>query len=226
MRVSVLIPTINEEARIAAAVEQALAAGGAEVLVIDAGSTDRTCQLAEQAGAIVWQAELGRARQQNLGALHASGDVLLFLHADTSLDEGAVQQITSALADDQAQWGAFEQRLDASAWIYRWIERGNGLRVRYRGLAYGDQGLWLRRTFFERLGGFADVPLLEDLLLSQAARKQAWPVLLPGPLRVSARRWQRHGVVRQTLRNWSILLAHACGASPERLAQRYRRHDR
>ncbi len=226
MRVSILIPTINEEARIATAVEQALAAGGHEVLVIDAGSTDRTCQLAEQAGAAIWQSEPGRARQQNLGAHHAQGDVLLFLHADTFLAAGAVQQITAALADDRVQWGAFEQCLDASAWIYRCIEYGNGLRVRCRGIAYGDQGIWLRRTFFERLGGFANVPLLEDLLLAQAARKQAWPVLLPGPLWVSARRWQRHGVVRQTMRNWSILLAHACGASPESLARRYRRHDR
>jgi hypothetical protein len=109
--------------------------------------------------------------------------------------------------------------------LYRCLDRGNAARVRWRGSAYGDQAIWMRRQLFFDLGGFPDVPLLEDLLLMRRFRRRAWPVLLPGPLHVSARRWQRHGVMRQTLRNWSILAAHACGASPQRLAHWYRRHD-
>jgi rSAM/selenodomain-associated transferase 2 len=195
------------------------------VLVVDGGSHDATSRLAQQAGASVLTAPPGRGRQQNAGAAQATGDVLLFLHADTWLVPGAAAQIAAAVSDPRVQCGAFRQRIDHPRSIYRVLEWGNDWRARWRGAPYGDQGLWLRRALFERLGGFPETPFLGGLLLVRAAWRVAWPVLLPGPLYVSPRRWERYGVVRQTLRNWGILAAFACGAQPEQLAARYRRHD-
>ncbi len=226
MRISIVIPALNEAANIALAVERAWAAGGDEVIVADGGSSDATAQIAAEHHAGVISSSPGRAVQQNAGAVAATGDVLLFLHADTWLAADAVHQIRAALAATNHPWGAFRQQIDAAGFLYRWLEAGNAGRVRWRGIAYGDQGIWMRREQFDRLHGFPETKLLEDLLLSKQLRRVGPPQLLPGPLHVSARRWQRHGVVRQTLRNWGILLAHACGVSPDRLATYYRRHDR
>ena len=121
--------------------------------------------------------------------------------------------------------GAFSQRIDAGGLAFRLLEWGNARRARWLGLPYGDQAIFVRREAFFAAGGFPDVPLMEDVLLMQRLRRRAWPLLLPGPVHVSARRWQRHGVVRQTIRNWALLAAFASGISPERLARYYRRHD-
>lgn len=223
LRVSVIIPAINEATHIAEAVASAIGAGADEILVVDGGSIDDT--ITRAAGAKVLTGRAGRAAQQNAGAAAATGDVLVFLHADSRLASGSIEQVRQACTDDRIKWGAFRQRIDASGLLYRVVEYGNGLRVRWRGLAYGDQGIWVRRDEFQRIGGFADVPLLEDLLLSRMLLHIGHPALLVGPLTTSARRWQKHGVVRQTLRNWSILAAHARGATPAQLAERYRRHD-
>jgi rSAM/selenodomain-associated transferase 2 len=222
LRTSIIIPTLNEAAHLGAALASAKAAGADEMIVVDGGSSDGTCELVDVARLL--SSSPGRALQQNAGAAEATGDVLLFLHADCQLSAQSLEQLKAAV-DAGALWGGFQQRIDAPSVSYRLIERGNALRVRWRGLVYGDQGLWVQRSLFERVGGFENVPLLEDLLLSRRLRRIARPHVLPGPLTISARRWQRHGVVRQTLRNWSILAAHACGASPASLARRYRRHD-
>jgi hypothetical protein len=105
------------------------------------------------------------------------------------------------------------------------LERGNAWRVRWRGLPYGDQAIFLRREFFESLGGFPEVKLMEDLLLMKKARRISWPRLLDGPVFIDARRWRRHGVIRQTLRNWTLLTAYQFGWAPDSLASYYRRHD-
>ena len=226
MDVSILIPVLNEAVNVAHAVERAWAAGAAEVIVADGGSTDATWEIACGLRCEVVETQPGRAIQQNAAARKACGDVLLFLHADTFLETGAVSQITAALANDATAWGgAFRQRIDAVGAVYRLLERANALRVRWLRVPYGDQGLFVRREVFFAAGEFPEVRLLEDLLLAKKLRRRGPPLLLLGPLHVSARRWQKHGVVRQTLRNWSILLAHACGASPDSLATWYRRHD-
>jgi rSAM/selenodomain-associated transferase 2 len=172
------------------------------------------------------ESERGRAKQQNAGANLASGEVLLFQHADTLLCQTSISQIRQLLSDTDVLAGAFWQHIDAQGWLYRLLEIGNAKRIRRHGLPFGDQGIFIRRTTFLELGGFPDVPLMEDLLLMKKVRKLAKPRLLPGPILVNARRWQRHGVVRQTLRNHMLRLAHGCGASPESLARFYRRHDR
>ena len=222
--VSIVIPALNEAEGIGNSVQRALALKPEEVIVVDGGSSDETFERARAAGATVLSSPMGRSRQQNLGARQSSGEVVLFLHADCWLAPGSLTQVEEALSDSKVLCGAFRQAIEAEGRLYRLLERGNALRVRLWRLPYGDQGLFFRREFFERLGGFPEVALMEDWLLMRRARKMTRPVLLPGPLHAGARRWQRHGVLRQTVRNWTLLAAARFGVSPDRLAKFYRPH--
>ncbi len=225
MRVSVIIPALNESLNIGPAVQRAAALEPYEIFVADGGSHDETPQLARAAGATVVASPRGRAVQQNTAAQQASGDVLLFLHADCWLAPGALEQIAAALAPGRVLGGAFRHRIEARGMLYRLIERGDSWRVRWFGLPYGDQGIFLTRQTFFQLGGFPETRLMEDVLLMRKLRRVSPVALLPGPLYTSARRWEKHGVVRQTLRNWAILTAERLGVSPDRLAEYYARHD-
>lgn len=225
-RISVIIPAINEQARVGRAVRAAWTAGASEVIVVDGGSRDATPERARRRGARVIHSPAGRARQQNAGAQAASGEVFLFQHADCRLAPGCLRQVDRALAArPTAVTGAFRQRIDSRHRAHHVLAWGNAHRVRWLGLAYGDQGIFVRREAFEQLGGFADVPLMEDVILIRGLRRWAPPLLLPGPILVSPRRWQRHGVMRQTLRNWCLLTGYFCGISPATLTRFYPRHD-
>jgi GT2 family glycosyltransferase len=147
--------------------------------------------------------------------------VLLFLHADCRLEPGGLDQIATALANARCVGGCFRQRIDAGGARFRWLERGNSLRVRLWGLAYGDQGIFVRRDVFDRLGGFPSLALMEDLFFMKRLRREGRLALLAGPLHVSARRWERQGVFRQTTRNWCLTALAQCGMSPNRLAWFY-----
>ncbi|WP_153557476.1 TIGR04283 family arsenosugar biosynthesis glycosyltransferase [Roseimaritima sediminicola] len=228
--VSVIIPALNEAAAVAAAVESALEQHADEVIVVDGGSRDATIETAERAGARVLSSSAGRARQQNAGAEAAGGEMLVFLHADNRLGADptgrtCLEQLREAAAGDRGLWGAFRHRIESARWGFRVIEWGDSRRVRWRGIPFGDQGIFVPRSRFWATGGFPDQPLMEDVLLAKRLRRQRWPRLLAGPVYSSARRWEKHGIVRQTARNWTLQLAHAGGASPERLAEFYRRHD-
>ncbi|UUO08953.1 TIGR04283 family arsenosugar biosynthesis glycosyltransferase [Blastopirellula sp. J2-11] len=223
MRVSVITAALNEEANIQAAVGSAQAAGADEIIVVDGGSADATVALATQAGATLIHSPPGRAIQQNAGVTASTGDVLLFLHADCRLSAESISQIRQRGGD--FVFGAFRQKIDAASIVYRLVEWGNCLRIRWLGLPYGDQAIAVRRAIFEQAGQFADVPFLEDYLLSRKLRQQHWPTLLPGPVITSARRWRKQGVIRQTLLNWRLLAAYHRGVPLEELAARYRRHD-
>jgi len=225
MRVSIIIPALNEAAGIERAVQAAWKTGAYEVIVVDGGSHDQTIDLAQTAGCKLIVSPSGRARQQNQGAAQARGDVLLFQHADNWLDPSAVEQIQTALQKPSLIAGAFKQKIAAPGTLYRCLEWGNAWRARCWGLPYGDQGIFLRRDAFERLGGFPEVRLMEDVLLMQRIRRKRRPVLLPGPIHIDARRWQRHGIIRQTVRNWTLLTALKLGATPNELARFYQRHD-
>ena len=225
MRVSIIIPALNEGANIAVAVRRAWETCPLEVIVVDGGSDDGTAELAREAGAGMLETPPGRARQQNAGARQAAGEVLLFLHADTWLAPAGLSQIVEALANSRVLCGAFRQRIEAEGRLFRWLERGNAWRAQRRGLPYGDQGIFVRRLAFEELGGFPEVRLMEDVMLMKRLRRRTRPVLLPGPLYVSARRWRRHGVLRQTARNWLLLSAARLGVSPDKLAAFYAPHD-
>ncbi len=226
VKVSIIIPALNEADRIGTAIERAWSAGADQVIVVDGGSDDATCRNASEFRCLLLNSQPGRATQQNTGAQHASGEVLLFLHADNCLAEGAVEQVRELLSDTAIQHGAFRQSIQASGMRYRLLEWGNGWRVRWRGLPYGDQGIFVRLATFFAAGCFPDVPLMEDLILMRDLRASSWPRLLDGPIQVDPRRWQRHGVLRQTLRNWWLVRSYDRGISLDRLATRYRRHDR
>jgi rSAM/selenodomain-associated transferase 2 len=225
IRISIVIPALNEAANIAAGVQHAWACRPHEVLVVDGGSRDDTGAIAQAAGGMVFSSPPGRGCQQNYGARQATGDVLLFLHADNWLAADGCRQIEDALQGTEVVCGAFLQSIQAAGRRYRLLESGNAWRARWLGLPYGDQGIFIRRHTFEQLGGFPDVPLMEDWLLMRRLRRVSRPVLLPGPIMVSARRWQRHGVARQTLRNWSLVAAATAGVSPHTLARFYAPHS-
>ncbi len=218
--ISVVIPAINEAATVAAAIESALAAGATDVIVADGGSEDDTAQIAGDAGATkVVRSLPGRGIQLNAGAVFAEREVVLFLHADSRLAEPCLRQICD---HPDLVWGAFRQRIDSPRRIFRLLEWGNAMRVQLRRMPFGDQAIFVRREVYKREGGFAEIPLMEDVALSKVLRKISRPLLLEGPVHVSARRWQQHGVIRQTLRNWSLQTAYAMGTSPEKLKQRYK----
>ncbi len=222
MRLSIVIPTLNEAAGIEQNIQRALVLQPVEVVVADGQSTDGTSDLARSAGAMVVTSERGRGRQLNAGARAATGDVFLFLHADCWLEPQAAQQIEAALQDEMVIGGAFQQRIDHDRPVFRWLERGNAARVRWRRMPYGDQGIFVRRSAFEAIGGFAEVRLMEDVLLMRDFRRRGWRIeLLPGPIHVDPRRWLKHGVIRQTLRNWTLLAGLKLGISPNRLAEFY-----
>ena len=223
MRISVIIPALNEAANIVRAVTSAREGGADEVIVADGGSGDETCMLAELSGAQVVSSPRGRAHQQNAGARAMTGDVLLFLHADNWLGDDAIAQIRRAAnRKKNSLCGAFQQTIEAAPFTYRLLERGNAERVRWLGLPYGDQAIFVTRDLFEQVGGFPLTPFLEDVLLMQRLRRLSWPLLLPGPVHVSPRRWEQRGVLPQTLRNWGILAAFSLGAAPRLLKNWYR----
>ena len=224
--VSVIVPALNESLRIARAVNSAFTAGAGEVIVVDGGSTDDTTQQADKAGALVVNSQPGRAVQQNAGAELARGNVLLFLHADNWLDVDTIQQISQHCQSRAHVAGAFRQSIDAAGLAYRILERGNALRAGWLGRPYGDQGIFVDKQLFADVGCFPDVPLMEDVLIMRQIRLHLRPALLPGPIHVDARRWQQGGIVRQTLRNWSLLAAHTLGWSPDQLARFYPTHQK
>lgn len=222
MRLSIVIPTLNESAGIEQNIQRAKALQPIEVIVADGHSEDGTEAIARSTGASVVTCERGRGRQLNAGAKSSTGDVLLFLHADCWLEPQAAGQIESALNDQKVVGGAFRQRIDDDRPIFRWLERGNAVRVRWRRISYGDQGIFVRRSAFDAVGGFAEVRLMEDVLLMREFRRRRWRIeLLPGLIHVDPRRWLKHGVIRQTLRNWTLLAGLKLGIPPDRLAEFY-----
>lgn len=237
VQISVIIPTLNEGANIESAVKAAKAAGASQIIVSDGGSDDATVRLAEKAGALVVLGTTGRGNQLQQGADLADADLLLFLHADCRFEANAweslkadfLKHMTESPAKKPAKqpvhhvyWGAFEQRINDSRWRFRLLERGNALRIRWRGMPFGDQAMFVDRVSFQQVGGFPQVPLMEDVGLSQRLRRRRWPILRREVVIVDARRWQARGVIKQTLRNWVIQLAHLLGVSESTLSSWYR----
>jgi rSAM/selenodomain-associated transferase 2 len=223
--VSVIIPALNEAERIDRAVRSARSAGAGEVIVSDGGSDDDTVAVARDAGASVIASPPGRGRQLRRGARHAGGGLLVFLHADNGLGENslrAVCRLADHPADRGTLWGGFRQQIESPRVIYRWLELGNAARIRCRGMPFGDQAMFVSRSLYDRVGGFAALPLMEDVDLSRRLRRIRWPRLVDAKVHVDPRRWEDRGVVRQTIRNWGIQTAHCFGVGEQRLSTWYR----
>ncbi len=224
--IAVIIPTLNEAARVARAVKSAVRAGANQVIVADGGSDDETPRIAASAGATVIRSEKGRGTQQNTGTLAADdADVYLFLHADNWLGEASIGQIRACWSADVPLVGAFCQRIDALGARFRLLEIGNRWRVTRLGQPYGDQAIFVSSPLFHDVGGFPQVRLMEEIGLMRTLRRTVRPILLPGPVFVDARRWNENGVIRQTIQNWSLVVRYVFGASPERLAKAYSHVD-
>jgi rSAM/selenodomain-associated transferase 2 len=217
-RISVVIPALNEADSIRAAIES-IADGAGEVIVADGGSSDGTAAAAASAGARVISARRGRAAQMEAGARAATGDWLVFLHADTRLDPGWDEALLAL--DRRFVGGAFRFSLDSPRARYRLVEAAVRLRCALFGLPYGDQALFVRRDAFASCGGFSDVPILEDVDLVRRLRR-CGALAFPGVRAVtSARRWEERGFLRTTLLNWLVVALGSAGFPRARLARLY-----
>jgi rSAM/selenodomain-associated transferase 2 len=217
---SVVIPALDEEALVGGAVASARAAGPeVEVLVVDGGSRDATREVALAAGATVLDAPRGRGIQLHIGARQARGEWLVFLHADTRLEPGWANALAELRAD--VVGGAFRFAVDSPRRGYRPIEAGVALRCRLLRLPLGDQGIFCRRAAYEAAGGFPPLPLMEDVAFVRRLARTGALAFPPVRAVTSCRRWERHGLVGTTLRNWGLLALYAAGWPPERLARLY-----
>lgn len=218
--VSVIIPALNEEERIGATVDAAFAAGAAEVIVADGGSIDATAALAMARGARIVR-ETMRARQLNAGAAAASHDALLFLHADTLLPPAAAAAIVSALGEGFV-FGGFRIRFIEPGLRLRYVAFMINARTRLTRAPWGDQAQFARRDMFERLGGYREMPIMEDYELASRMKRAGPVAILPLAVATSGRRFLRKGVIRTSLVNWLTIGGYHAGVAPERLARWYR----
>jgi len=219
--VSVIIPTLNEAAVLERALSASKKGGAMETIVVDGGSIDDTPAIARQHADHMLSCSPGRARQMNVGAEVASGDILLFLHADSLLPANFVEAIFRALARPAVIGGRFDVRLDGSGWIFRVIETLINFRSRLTQVATGDQGIFIQRTVFLRLGGYPQIPLMEDIELSRKMKRVGEVACLKERVITSARRWQQNGVLRTILLIWVLKFCHYVGVSPARLKAFY-----
>jgi uncharacterized protein len=218
---SIVVPTLDEERALAAGLDATLAAAD-EVVISDGGSRDATVALARERGARVIEGAPGRGPQLNRGAAAARGDILLFLHADTTLPPGAAESVREAIAEG-ACGGAFRVRFDVDAPVYRFGAHMVNWRTLRSRLALGDQAQFASREAFAALGGFRDWPILEDLDFSRRLKRHGAVAIVATPVTTSARRFEARGPARTVALNWLIWTLFFCGVSPRRLARLYRR---
>jgi rSAM/selenodomain-associated transferase 2 len=223
VRLSIVVPALDEAALIAGTLDALapLRARGHEVIVADGGSADATPAIAAPLADRVIAAARGRARQMNAGAACASGDALVFLHADTRLPADADRLVERALA--ARSWGRFDVRIEGRSRLLAVVAFFMNWRSRLTGIATGDQAIFVRRADFERAGGFPEIALMEDVAFSRRMKALSRPACIRSRAVTSGRRWERRGVLRTVVLMWRLRLAYFLGARPEELERRYAR---
>lgn len=220
LKVSIIIPAWREGGKVSRLAERFDGLDGTEViasLVVNDGETEKP----ESEAVKVVRSQRGRARQMNAGAAAADGDILLFLHADTIIDPESLDNVRAALEAPGAVAGAFRLAIDHPSPWARLISSMVNIRSRWLHYPYGDQALFIKREVFDRIGGFGDAPIMEDVRLVESARKVGSIVILEDVAVTAPRRWEKRGFLRNTLRNWATMLAYKAGVDPKRLAVWY-----
>jgi rSAM/selenodomain-associated transferase 2 len=220
---SIVVPVLDEAAGIAATLQalEPLRGRGAEVIVVDGGSRDRTAEIARPLSDRLLTAPRGRAAQMNAGASAGQGEVLLFLHADTRLPDDADRLVLAGLEASGRVWGRFDVRIEGTHPLLPMVATLMNLRSRLTGIATGDQAIFVLRTAFAAVGGYPEIALMEDIVLSRRLKRLGRPLCLAARALTSGRRWEKHGVMRMILTMWRLRLAFYLGAEPDTLAARY-----
>lgn len=223
MQLSIILPALNEAEAIANTLArlQSVRAHGVEVILVDGGSSDRTRDIAAPLVDRVIDSERGRAKQMNAGAAVASGDALLFLHADSILPDDGDIQIAQAFIDPRFQWGRFDVSIHGMHIMFPVIAWFMNHRSRSTGIATGDQGIFVTRNAFMKIGGFPDQPLMEDVEICKRLKKISPPACIAKKIITSGRRWEKHGVWRTIWLMWRLRFSYYCGATPESIHRAY-----
>jgi len=222
-KISVIMPVINEAKVLRDTLGRMNLSSDEELIVIDGGSTDETLNIANKFTGNVFVAKTGRASVMNYGAEKAEGAILLFLHADCILPVQGFKIIRETLKEKGTAAGGFYLSIDQQGPGFRLIEYMSNIRSRFTSLIYGDQGMFLRKDIFDKLGGFKDIPLMEDIEISRRLGKMGRIALVKPPIKTSPRRWVEEGAVYTTLRDWAISFSYSfLGIPPDKLIKHYK----
>ena len=223
--ISIIIPVFNEEKGIIRAVDHLSRIQDdnvLEIIVVDGNHKGNTVLFLRDRKVIALKSEKGRARQMNSGAKKARGDILLFLHGDTLLPNNAIEQIGEVMKLGRYVAGAFDLGLDNQRWSLNLIAAVASMRSRITRIPFGDQAIFIKRSYFKKIGGFCNIPLMEDLELMKGIRRRGDKIhIIPLKVTTSARKWEEDGIIYTTLRNWLLQFFYSCGISPERLVRYY-----
>lgn len=223
IKISVIMPVLNEAKILRETLSALDLADGAELIVVDGGSTDETTNIAREFTKKVFSSEKGRATQMNFGAGKADGSIFLFLHADCILPLKGFNVIRRTLSQNGISAGAFDLSIDHPSWRFRIIELAANLRSRVTAIPYGDQGIFMKKKVFHQIGGFAEIALMEDIEISGRLKKTGRVMFVRPPIKASARRWLKEGAFYTTVRDWGIALSYSFfRISPERLIKYYK----
>lgn len=221
--ISIIMPVLNEAKYLAASLSRLALTDNEELIVVDGGSSDNTMDIASTFTDRLFQTQTGRAHVMNYGAEQASGDILLFLHADCILPDNAFGIIRETLQDHGVSAGAFLLGIDHPGFWFRVIERAANARAKITSLMYGDQGMFLTKTVFKAAGGFAELPLMEDIEISGRLKRKGKIVFVHPPILASPRRWLHEGLFYTTLRDWTIAFLYTMiRVPPDRLIRYYK----
>ena len=221
MKISIIIPVLNDEKNLSQLLNHLSCNDDVEIIVVDGGSHDNSLFIAQEQAATVMVSKAGRAIQMNSGAQIATGDVFLFLHADTLLPDSALSSIVSRCTEHDC-WGRFDVHLSNDKFIYRVIERFINLRSRLTSVATGDQAIFIKKDLFDRVGGYPEIALMEDVAFCKLLKKHSKPHCLKDSVVTSSRRWESNGVIKTILLMWKLRLYYFLGVSPNKLNKMYR----